>query len=308
MSQHDTDRPPQSAPTPEITPEITQEMINLYDEYTHITLDRRAYLTRLTALVGSTAAATAVTSLIEADKASAQMVPADDARLKAERVTYPGEGGEMAGYLVRPANATGKLPSVIVIHENRGLVPHIQDVARRMALEGFLVLAPDFLHQSGGTPTDEDQGRALIGKLDTPRTIANAKASLAFLKAHASSNGKVGATGFCWGGGMVNALAVAGGADLLGAAPYYGPQPAAADVAKIKARLVLHYAANDDRINAGIPAYREALDKAGVKYELFTYEGTQHAFNNDTAAARYHKAAADLAWRRTVALFKEALA
>jgi carboxymethylenebutenolidase len=300
MSQ--TDRPPQP------NPNITQEMISLYDEYTHITLDRRAYLTRLTALVGSSSAATAVTALIEADKAAAQMIPADDARLKAEHVTYPGEGGEMAGYLVRPAGAAGRLPSVIVIHENRGLVPHIQDVARRMALEGFLVLAPDFLHQSGGTPTDEDAGRALIGKLERPRTIANAVASLAFLKAHAGSSGKVGATGFCWGGGMVNALAVAAGADLLAAAPYYGQQPAAADVPKIKARLALHYAANDDRINAGIPAYREALDKAGVRYALFIYEGTQHAFNNDTAAARYNKAAADLAWSRTAALFKEALA
>jgi carboxymethylenebutenolidase len=296
------DRPPQTAP------KLTQEMIDLYDDYTHITLDRRAYLTRLTALVGSTAAATAVTSLIEADKAAAQMVPADDSRLKTERVTYPGEGGEMAGYLARPANATGRLPSVIVIHENRGLVPHIQDVTRRLALEGFLALGPDFLHQSGGTPTDEDQGRAMIAKLDRPRTVANAVASLRFLKAHAGSNGKVAATGFCWGGAMTNALAVAAGADLVAAAPYYGSQPAAADVPRIKARLLLHYAQNDDRINAGIPAYREALDKAGVRYELHIYEGTQHAFNNDTAAARYNKAAADLAWGRTVALFREMLA
>ncbi|MFZ1106459.1 MAG: dienelactone hydrolase family protein [Hyphomicrobiaceae bacterium] len=297
-----TDRPPH------ITPKPTQDMIDLYDEYTHITLDRRAYLTKLTALVGSTAAATAVTSLIEADKASAQMVPANDPRLKTERVTYPGEGGEMAGYLARPANATGRLPSVIVIHENRGLVPHIQDVTRRLALEGFLALGPDFLHQSGGTPTDEDQGRAMIAKLDRPRTVANAVASLRYLKAHAGGNGKTGATGFCWGGAMTNALAVAAGADLVAAAPYYGSQPAAADVPRIKARLLLHYAQNDDRINAGIPAYREALDKAGVKYELHIYEGTQHAFNNDTAAARYNKAAADLAWSRTVALFKETLA
>jgi carboxymethylenebutenolidase len=297
-----TQRPPQSAP------QITQEMIDLYDDYTHITLDRRAYLARMTALVGSTAAATAVTALIEADKASAEIVPAKDARVKAELVTYAGEGGEMAGYLAMPANATGKLPAVIVIHENRGLVPHIQDVTRRMALEGFLALGPDFLHQSGGTPTDEDKGREMIGQLDRARTVANAVASLRFLKAHASANGKVGVTGFCWGGGMSNALAVAAAADLAAAAPYYGVQPPAVDVPKIKARLQLHYAQNDDRINAGIPAYREALDKAGVKYELFIYEGTQHAFNNDTSAARYNKAAADLAWSRTVALFKEALA
>jgi carboxymethylenebutenolidase len=287
---------------------ITQEMINLYDEYTHITLDRRAYLGKLTALAGSTAAAVAVTALIEADKAAAEIVPADDPRVKAERVIYPGEGGEMAGYLARPANATGALPAVMVIHENRGLVPHIQDVTRRMALEGFLALGPDFLHQSGGTPADEDRGRELIGKLDQARTTANAVASLRFLKAHAASSGKAGATGFCWGGRQTNALAVAAGPDLLAAAPYYGAQPPAADVPRIKARLVLHYAQNDDNISKGIPAYREALDKAGVRYELYVYEGTQHAFNNDTSAARYNKAAADLAWSRTVALFKEALA
>jgi len=293
---------------PQITPKITQAMIDLYDDYTHITLDRRAYLARMTALVGSTAAATAVTSLIEADKAAAQIVPADDPRVKAARVSYAGEGGEMAGYLAMPANATGKLPAVIVIHENRGLVPHIQDVTRRMALEGFLALGPDFLHQSGGTPADEDKGREMIGKLEQARTVANAVASLRYLKAHASGNGKVGATGFCWGGRQTNALAVAAGSDLLAAAPYYGAQPPAGDVPSIKARLLLHYAQNDDNINKGIPAYREALDKAGVKYELFVYDGAQHAFNNDTSAARYNKAAADLAWSRTVALFKEALA
>ncbi|MBO0763258.1 MAG: dienelactone hydrolase family protein [Hyphomicrobiaceae bacterium] len=282
-------------------------MIDLYDEYTHIALDRRAYLARMTALVGSTTAAVAVTSLIEADRAAAQLVPADDPRVKAERITYPGEGGAMAGYLVRAASATGRLPAVIIIHENRGLVLHIQDVTRRMALEGFLELAPDFLYQEGGTPADEDKGRDMIAKLDRVRTAANAVAGVRFLKAHPASNGKVGATGFCWGGGITNALAVAAGPDLLAAAPYYGVQPPAADVARIKARLVLHYAGNDDRINAGIPAYREALNKAGVSYELYTYEGTQHAFNNDTAAARYNKAAAELAWRRTIALFKATL-
>jgi carboxymethylenebutenolidase len=282
-------------------------MIDLYDEYTHITLDRRTYLARMTALVGSTAAAVAATSLIEADQASAQIVKADDPRVKAERVAYPGEGGELRGYLAWPADATGKLPPVIVIHENRGLVAHIQDVTRRMALEGFLALAPDLLTQLGGTPADEDKGRDMIGKLDWARTVANAVASLRSLKAHPRSNGKVGATGFCWGGGMVNALAVAAGPDLLAAAPYYGAQPPSADVPRIKARLLLHHAQNDERINAGIPAYRAALDKAGVKYEVHIYDGTQHAFNNDTSAARYNKAAADLAWSRTVARFKEAL-
>lgn len=289
-------------------PIITQEIINLYDEYTHITLDRRAYLGKLTALVGSTAAAITVTSLIEADNASAQMVKADDPRVKAAHVTYPGEGGDMSGYLCMPAGTAGKLPAVIVIHENRGLVGHIQDVTRRMALEGFLALGPDLLTQSGGTPADEDKGRELISKLDRPRTVANAVASVKFLEAHANSNGKVGATGFCWGGGVVNALAVAAGADLLAAAPYYGAQPPADQVPKIKARLLLHYAQNDDNINKGVAAYKDALDKAGTKYELFTYPGTQHAFNNDSSAARYNKEAADLAWSRTVALFKQTLA
>ena len=290
------------------TPRVTQEMINLYDEYTHITLDRRAYMRKLTALVGTTAAATAVTDMIAGNKAAAQIVKADDPRIKGEMVKFAGEGGEMAGYLCRPANAAGKLPTVIVIHENRGLVPHIQDVTRRMALEGFLAFGPDYLHQSGGTPEDEDKGREMIGKLDQARTVANGLASIRYLKAHASSTGKLGVTGFCWGGRQTNALAVAAGADLLAAAPYYGSQPAAADVPQIKARMVIHYAQNDDNINKGIPAFKEALDKAGTKYEMFTYEGTQHAFNNDASAARYNKAAADLAWSRTVALMKQALA
>src|SRR5262245_466400 len=289
------------------TPKVTQEMINLYDEYTHITLDRRAYMTKLTALVGTTAAATAVTSMIEADQASAQIVKSDDPRVKAQMVKYPGEGGEMSGYLCKPADATGKLPSVIVIHENRGLVTHIQDVARRMALEGFLVLAPDFLTQAGGTPADEDKGRQMIAGLDRPRTVANAVASVTFLKSDPGSNGKVGAMGFCWGGGLTNALAVAAGDQLLAAAPYYGAQPPADQVSKIAARMLLHYAQNDDNINKGIDAYKAALDKAGTKYELFMYEGAQHAFNNDSSAARYNKAAADLAWSRTVGLFKAAL-
>jgi carboxymethylenebutenolidase len=293
---------------PQNARKITQEMINLYDEYTHITLDRRAYMGKLTALLGSTAAAVAATSLIEADRSAAQVVKPDDARLKTERVTYPGEGGEMSGYLAMPANASGKLPAVIVIHENRGLVPHIQDVTRRMALEGFLALGPDLLSPAGGTPEDEDKGRQMIGQLDRPRAVANAVATLKYLKGHPASNGKVGATGFCWGGGMTNALAAAAGADLAAAAPYYGAQPPDAQVPKIKARLVLHYAKNDENINKGIDGYKEALDKAGIRYELFMYEGAQHAFNNDTSAARYNKAAADLAWSRTVALFKQALA
>jgi carboxymethylenebutenolidase len=288
-------------------PQISQSMIDLYDEYTHITLDRRAYMRKLTALVGTTAAATAVTDMIAGNKAAAQIVQPDDKRIKGEMVKFPGEGGEMAGYLCMPANATGKLPTVIVIHENRGLVGHIQDVTRRMALEGFLAFGPDFLHQSGGTPADEDKGRDMIGKLDRARTIANGLASIRYLKAHASSNGKIGVTGFCWGGGMTNFIAAAAGADMQAGAPYYGIQPPLEDVPKIKARMMMHYAENDDRINKGIPAYEDALKKAGVRFEIFTYPGTQHAFNNDGSAARYNKEAADLAWKRTVDMFKKEL-
>ncbi len=290
------------------TPKITQEMINLYDDYTHISLDRRAYMTKLTALVGSTAAAATVTDMIAGNKAHAQIVKFDDTRIKGQMVKYPGDGREMAGYLAMPANATGKLPTVIVVHENRGLTSHIQDVTRRMALEGFLAFGPDFLHPYGGAPSDEDKGRELHAKMDRPRAVADAVATVKFLAAHASSNGKVGVTGFCWGGGMSNSLAVAAGSSLLAAAPYYGAVAAAADVPKIKARMMMHYAQNDDNINKGIPAYEAALKASGTKYEIHIYEGTQHAFNNDGSAARYNKAAADLAWKRTVDMFKKELA
>lgn len=289
------------------TPRITQAMIDLYDDYTHISLDRRAYLQKLTALVGSSATALAVTAMIEADKAVAQIVPPGDPRLIEERVRYEGDGGEMRGYLVKPAKAAGPLPCVIVIHENRGLVPHIEDVARRLALENFLVLAPDFLTPDGGTPPDEDKARSMIAALDPARTVRNAQASVRFLKTRADGNGKVGATGFCWGGRQTNLLAVAAGPELLAAVPYYGAQPPLADVPRIKAHMVLHYAAHDEAINKGIDAYKDALDKAGVRYELFIYEGTQHAFNNDTSLARYNKEAADLAWSRTIGVFNARL-
>lgn len=290
------------------TPKITQEMIDLYDDYTHITLDRRAYFKKLTALVGTTAAATVVTDMISGSKAAAQIVKFDDPRIKGQMVKYPADGREMSGYLVTPANATGKLPTVIVMHENRGLTSHIQDVTRRMALEGFVAFGPDFLHPYGGAPSDEDAGRALHAKMDRPKAIADGVATVKWLAAHEAGNGKVGVTGFCWGGGMTNAIAAAAGDAVKAAAPYYGPVPPDAEVPKIKARMMLHYAQNDDNINKGIPAYEAALKAAGTKYELFTYEGTQHAFNNDGSIARYNKAAADLAWKRTVDMFKKELA
>jgi carboxymethylenebutenolidase len=213
----------------------------------------------------------------------------------------------MAGYLAVAADASGPLPAVMVIHENRGLNPHIQDVARRMALEGFLALGPDFLTPAGGTPEDEDKARDMIGALDRAQTTANAVATVAFLKTHPMSNGKVGVIGFCWGGGLVNQTAVNAGADLAAAVPYYGAQPAANDVGKIKSKMLLQYAGLDERINAGIPDYEAALKAAGVDYEVYIYEGANHAFNNDTSEARYNKEAADVAWSRTVAFLKETL-
>lgn len=284
--------------------QITQAMIDAYDEYTHLTLDRRRFMERLTALAGSGAAAAAIAPLLAAGSASAEMIAADDARLNARDVVYGGSSGEMKGYLVRPKDETGPLGSVIVIHENRGLNPHIRDVARRMALEGFIALAPDFLSPSGGTPDDEDKARDMIGKLDPAVTVADAEASLQFLAGLDGANGKVGAIGFCWGGGLVNRLATKS-PELKAAVAYYGAQPPAKDVPAIKAALLLHYAGLDERINAGIDAYRKALEENGKTFEIHIYDGVNHAFNNDTSAARYDKAAADLAWQRTVAFLKK---
>ena len=286
-------------------PRITQEMINLYDEFTHITNDRAGFLRRLTEIVGNEEIARAIAEKIGASASASGITQESDSRLKTQSVTF---GDQMTGYLAWPANASGKLPAVMVVHENRGLVPHIKDVARRLALEGFLVLAPDFLTPLGGTPEDEDKGRDMIGKLEAPKVTANAVAAVRWLKSHEKSNGKVGAIGFCWGGGVVNRTAVAAGSDLAAAVPYYGAQPPAADVPKIKAEMLLHYAGEDERINAGIPAYKDALGAAGVKHEIHQYPGTQHAFNNDTTEARYNKAAAETAWARTIAMLKRRLA
>ena len=286
-------------------PKITQEMINLYDHFTHVTNDRAAFMRQLTELVGSSEAAQAIAAMIAASASAAGILPENDARIKTQTVTL---ADNMAGYLAWPASASGKLPAVLVVHENRGLVPHIKDVVRRVALEGFLAFGPDFLSPLGGTPEDEDKGRDMIGKLEAPKVTEQAVAAVRWLKKHEKSTGKVGAVGFCWGGGVVNRTAVAAGQDLDAAVPYYGAQPPAADVPKIQAEMLLHYAQNDERINAGVDAYKDALTAAGIKHEVHTYEGTQHAFNNDTAEARYNKPAADLAWSRTIAMLKRALA
>ncbi|MBB3424850.1 carboxymethylenebutenolidase [Rhizobium sp. BK312] len=287
-------------------PVVTQAMINAYDEYTHLTLDRRGFMEKLTKLAGSAGAAAAIAPLLAANKASAEIIAADDSRLDAKDVTFAGSKGEMKGYLVRPKDAAGKLGGVIVIHENRGLNPHIRDVARRMALEGFVVLAPDFLSPLGSTPEDEDKARDMFTNLDPALTAANAEASLTYLAKTDGANGNVGAVGFCWGGGLVNRFATIS-PELKAGVAYYGAQPPADDVPDIKAALLLHYAGLDDRINAGIEAYRKELQSAGKTFEIFVYEGVNHAFNNDTSAARYDKKAADLAWGRTVDFLRKYL-
>ena len=288
-------------------PRVTQAMIDLYDDYTHVTLDRRRFLDRLKALTGSAAAATVVLPLIEANQARAAIIDPADARVTTARVSFAGPNGDVAAYLARPAEATGKLPAILVVHENRGLNPHIEDVTRRAALAGFTALGVDFLSSQGGSPDDPDRARDMIGTLPGDEATATAVAAASFLRGHELTTGKVGAVGFCWGGAIVNALAVADPMLDAGVA-FYGRQAPAADVPRIRAALMLHYAGLDERINAGIGEYEAALKAAGTRYELHMYDNTNHAFHNDTSAARYDKAAAELAWERTIAFFRANLA
>jgi carboxymethylenebutenolidase len=284
---------------------MDQRIIDLYDDFTHGVMSRRSFLDKLAALAGSTAAASALLPILQNNYAMAQTVQESDPRITTETVDIPGAQG-LKGYLVKPKAGGDKLPAVIVIHENRGLNPHIKDVTRRMATEGFLALGLDYLSPMGGTPADEDKGREMIGQLKQPDVIAYGKAAVAYLKGRPDSNGKAGAVGFCWGGGAVNNLAV-NEQNLNAGVAYYGGQPKAEDVPKIQAALMLHYGGLDERINAGIPAYEAALKQAGKTYEIYVYGGANHAFNNDTNAARYNKAAADLAWSRTVGFLKKNL-
>ena len=285
---------------------MDQKYIDLFDEFTHGTMSRRGFMERLARLAGGAAAAAALVPILQNNYAEAGIVPKEDERLVTETATYDVDGKTMSGYLAR-LKGGGKRPGVIVIHENRGLNPHIKDVARRMALEGFLAFAPDALSPVGGTPVDEDRAREMIYELDRDATLARMVAAVPFLAGHAESSGKVGAIGFCWGGGMVNKLAAAG--TLLAAGvPYYGRQIPAEDVPKISAPLCLQYAGLDKRINEGIDDFVVALKANGKPYELHIYEGANHAFNNDTNEARYDKEAADLAWDRTVEFLKGHLA
>jgi carboxymethylenebutenolidase len=284
---------------------MDQRIINLYDRFTHGGMSRRDFLDRLAELAGSAAAGAALLPLLQNDYAQAAIVPPDDARLATERLAYDSPKGKISGYLARP-KAKGKRPTVLVVHENRGLNPHLEDVARRLALEGFLAYAVDLLSLVGGTPASEDAARELHPNMNQDDAVAALVSGVSVLKAHAESTGKVGAVGFCFGGLMINRLAASSG-DLDAGVAYYGRQIPAAQVPNIKASLLLHYAENDEGVNTGIAAYEAALKANSKKYTIHTYPGTQHAFNNDTGAARYNKAAADLAWSRTLAFFKETL-
>ena len=284
---------------------MDQRIINLFDEYTHVPLTRKAFMTRLVKLAGGTALALTALAALEPGYAQAATIAPEADDLETEEVSWIGDGAAMRGYLAHPKGHQ-KRGAVVVIHENRGLTPHIKDVTRRVAQAGYLALGVDALSPLGGTPTDEDKGRELIGQLDPGKNLNNYLKALAYLRARPDCNGRTACVGFCWGGGLANQLAVHD-PKLNAAVAYYGQQPKAEDVAQIKAAVMLHYGGLDERINAGIPAYETALKAAGTPHELFVYEGVNHAFNNDTSPARYNAAAAQLAWGRTLRLFKEKL-
>ena len=285
---------------------MDEKITSFYADYKQGRTSRRDFVRKLAIVAGSSAAALALIPILEANSMGAPSSIQADPDLMSEFIKYHGETGEVKGFLAWP-KAGKKFPAVLIIHENRGLQPHIQDVTRRMAKEGFLALAPDALSPLGGTPED-DQAKAvtMIGQLDNDKTIKNFVAAVKYLKTHPLSTGKVGCTGFCWGGGMTNQVAV-NSPDLDAAVPYYGKQPTAEQVAKIKAPIMAHYAGEDSFINPGIPAFEEALKKEKKEYQIFMYEGAQHAFNNDSNPERYNEKAAKLAWSRTIAFFKEKL-
>jgi len=283
------------------------DVLILFDAYVHGAIDRRGFLQKASKYAAGGMTAAMMLDALSPNFAEAQQVAKDDARIKAEYLPYPSPqgNGTTKGYLVRPANAKGKLPGVLVVHENRGLNPHIEDIARRLALDNFLAFAPDALAPLGGYPGDEDQARQLFPKLDQAKTREDFVAAYAFLKGRPECTGKVGVVGFCYGGGIANMLATRL-PDLGAAVPFYGNQASAEDAAKIKSPLLIHYAENDQRINAGWPAYEAALKAANVPHTMHMYAGTQHGFNNDTTP-RYDEAAAKLAWQRTMEFFNKYL-
>src|SRR5882724_5603688 len=308
--QRNADR---STLAPEVEPALTQREIDarvfdLYDEYCHGRIDRREFLQRAGALTIGGVSALAMAQALLPRYALAQTISFTDQRIKARHVTYPSPGGTsgtMRGYLVQP-NATGPFPAVLVIHENRGLNPYIEDVTRRAATEGFLAFAPDGLSPVGGYPGNDDDGRALQASLDQAKLRTDMVNGARILKSHSLSNGKLGVTGFCWGGSTTNFLAVELGADLKAAVPFYGAAADTARVKEIKAALLIQYAENDERINTLWPAYEAALKASGAQHEMHMYPGTQHGFHNNSTP-RYHEASAKLAWERTIAFFKKHL-
>lgn len=287
--------------------QIDPRIIKLYDEFTHAPLPRRVFLDRLTALTGSAAAAAAVLPLLESNYAIAQTIAENDPGIVAETLSVPGPAGAINGYLVRPAGVTERRGAVMVIHENRGLTPHIRDVTRRVAKAGFVAYGVDFLSRQGGTPADEDRAREMFGQLRPDDVQADASAVLAALKAHPASNGKVGAVGFCWGGGVVSVLSTRA-PDLAAGVVFYGVAPAPATAAQVQTPLLVHLASLDERINTSMAPWLEALKAAGKRHTMHMYEGVNHAFHNDTGGARYAPDAARLAWERTIAFFRETLA
>jgi len=280
-----------------------QELLALFDAYVHGALDRRGFLDKAAKFAVGGVTASMLLDELSPDFAAAQVVPADDGRLRGERLEFPSTAGSgtMGGYLVRPAGAAAKLPAVLVIHENRGLNPHIEDVTRRLALAGYLAFAPDALFPAGGYPGDEDRARSLFGTLDAARTREDFVAAFGWLAAHPEGTGRVGAVGFCWGGGMVGWLATRL-PDLAAGVAFYGSAPDPGDVARIRAPLLIQSAEVDERINAAWPEFEAALKAAHVDYARHLYPGTQHGFHNDTTP-RYDAAAAELAWERTLAFF-----
>lgn len=287
--------------------DFDQELLNLFDKYVHGSIDRRGFLDGAGKFAVGGTTAVMLLEALSPKFAEAQQVPKDDKRIKTESLEYqsPQGYGKMRGYLARPANASGKLPGILVVHENRGLNPHIEDIARRLALDNFMAFAPDALFPLGGYPGDEDKAREVFPKLDQTKTREDFVAAANYLKGRPDCTGKIGAVGFCYGGGIVNMLATRL-PDLAAGVPFYGNQPSAEEAAKIKAPLLVQYAETDERINAGWPAYETALKAAKVQYQMFTYPGTQHGFNNDTTP-RYDAAQAKIAWERTVAFFKKNL-
>ena len=284
---------------------MEQEIIDLYNDFDLGLMDRREFVNRLVIITGGSIAAYSLLSLLQNDYAVAEIISKNDPRIKTENINYDGATGEINAYLATPKNEA-KVPGVVVIHEIWGLNPHIEDVARRLAAEDFLAIAPDALSSQGGTPDDPEKAFSMVRQLDWSTTVKDYIAATKYLESHPKSNGNVGVIGFCWGGGMANQVAV-NSPDLKAAVPFYGPQPDPKDVPGIKASLLLHYAGNDDRINKGIPAFEEALKKASIDYRLYMYEGVNHAFNNDTNPERYNKEAAQLAWKRTIAFLNEKL-